>query len=466
MTTLRTDPMTTHMPSSVFSVRPLLASLALASLLTLSWSPTALAQSSRGALYYQLGGNSPGGNANNRSQIPLQLSLGANLRLNYSCGKFDIGLSWETLMNDIEQFGDKISNALKAGVAALPMYIFQRAQPGLFQLFQTYSLKADAMIAASLKTCEEMEAQIKQGHNPYADWENIAKGESWRVRASLNGDVVEAKKEINKNGEANRNGVSWIFGERAGGVGTQPLRPVRDLSVAGYNVTLNRQPAASGGGPADTRMVAAFPSSEALATFTTRVLGDQQIYLCEGIANCPAATSTSTATGLGPLLDEEIALVRPKLEAIVAGGSAPSSAALSEIGAPGIAVNVQVVEALRAMPPENRTLATGRLAHELGMQRVINKALVARNALITAMSLPEVTAAGKVTDSMKDKVALMTRHIEDLMFEHRIRKEITATNALAILEAGTQRDGQATRVSPPGRVDLAPVDGGRVKSTP
>jgi hypothetical protein len=129
-------------------------------------------------------------------------------------------------------------------------------------------------------------------------------------------------------------------------------------------------------------------------------------------------------------------------------------------------VNVQVVEALRAMPPENRTMATGRLAHELGMQRVINKALVARNALITAMSLPEVTAAGKVTDSMKDKVALMTRHIEDLMFEHRIRKEITATNALAILEAGTQRDGQATRVSPPGRVDLAPVDGGRVKSTP
>ena len=60
----------------------------------------------------------------------------------------------------------------------------------------------------------------------------------------------------------------------------------------------------------------------------------------------------------------------------------------------------------------------------------------------------------------------MTQHIEDLMFEHRIRKEITANNALAILESGTQRDGQATRVPPAGRPDPAPLDGGRVRTTP
>jgi hypothetical protein len=118
------------------------------------------------------------------------------------------------------------------------------------------------------------------------------------------------------------------------------------------------------------------------------------------------------------------------------------------------------------MPAENRTLATSRLAHELGMQRVVDKALIARNALITGMSLPEVTAAGKVSQDMQSKVARMTQHIEDLMFEHRIRKEITANNALAILESGTQRDGQATRVPPAGRPDPAPLDAGRVRTTP
>ena len=212
-------------------------------------------------------------------------------------------------------------------------------------------------------------------------------------------------------------------------------------------------------------MVAAFPNAEALALFTTRVLGDQQIYLCDGIANCPAATSTSTATGLGPLLEEEILLIRPRLEAIVNGSSIPTSAAMAELGAPGISVNGQVISALRSMPAESRTLATSRLAHELGMQRVVDKALIARNALISGMSLPEVTAAGKVSQDMHSKVSRLTQYIEDLMFEHRIRKEITATSALTILESGTQRDGQATRVAPAGRVDPAPLDGGRVKST-
>jgi integrating conjugative element protein (TIGR03755 family) len=213
-------------------------------------------------------------------------------------------------------------------------------------------------------------------------------------------------------------------------------------------------------------MVAAFATSDALATFTTRMLGDQQIYLCEGIANCPAATSTSTATGLGPLLDEEIALVRPRLEAIVNGLNSPTSAALAEIGAPGITVNASVIQALRAMPPESRTLSTSRLAHELGMQRVVDKALIARNVLITGMSLPEVTAAGKVTQTIQEKVGRMNQHIEDLMFEHRIRKEVTSSNALAIIEAGVQRDGQATRVPPAGRLEPAPLDGGRVRATP
>ena len=92
-----------------YRVRPLLAGFALAGLVALTWSAPASAQASRGALYYQLGGNSPGGNANYRSQIPLQLSLAANLRLNYSCGRFDIGLSWQTLMNNIEQFGDTLA---------------------------------------------------------------------------------------------------------------------------------------------------------------------------------------------------------------------------------------------------------------------------------------------------------------------------------------------------------------------
>lgn len=440
-----------------------------AAFLSISVSGTAQAQTSRSILYYQLGGSAPGGPSNYRSQIPMQIGLAADLRLNYSCGKFDIGLSWSTLMNNISELGGTLENAIRAGIASLPMYVFQRAQPGLYQLFQTYSAKADAIIAASLKTCEEMEAIIKQGGNPYEEWTNLAKSESWKVRASLEGDVVAAKTAINRDQEGERNGVSWVFGgAKAGGVGTQPLRPIRDLSVAGYNVTLNRPPTAGGGGgaPADARLGRTFRSPEELATWTTRVLGDQQIYLCEGISNCPAATTTSTASGFGPLLDEEIERVRTQLTAMVNGSMPANNVRLGEIAAPGISVMPEVIQAMRNMPVESRNLAIGRLAHEMAMQRIVDQALVARQVLITSLTLPEVTAAGHVRSDVQAKIGTLTGHIEDLMFEHRIRKEMTSNTALSILEANARRDGQSSTLGQPGRADPAPLEGGRVRTSP
>ena len=123
----------------------------------------------------------------------------------------------------------------------------------------------------------------------------------------------------------------------------------------------------------------------------------------------------------------------------------------------------RLLQALRTMPPDSQALAGGRLAHELAMQRVIDKALVARNVLQTGLSLPEVTAAGKVSKDMQEKVDRMTRLIEDFMFEHRIRKEMTSDTALTIMDDATQRDSQAARLSRTQRGESTPVEEGRVR---
>ena len=83
------------------------------------------------SLYYRMGGASPGGAANYRGQVAHNLGFGVNARLNYSCGKFDIGLSWSNIMNNIASLGQTITGAIQAGIAALPLYVLQRAQPGL-----------------------------------------------------------------------------------------------------------------------------------------------------------------------------------------------------------------------------------------------------------------------------------------------------------------------------------------------
>ena len=111
-------------------------------------TPAAAQTITSSGLYYRMGGGSPISAAPHRGALSMQ--LGAGVRANYSCGKFDIGLSWSDLMNSIQNLGATITGAVQAGISALPLYFLQRAQPGLYQLFQTFSQKADLLVSASL----------------------------------------------------------------------------------------------------------------------------------------------------------------------------------------------------------------------------------------------------------------------------------------------------------------------------
>jgi hypothetical protein len=157
-------------------IRFAISAVVIASAMAAYSVPTYAQPVSSSSLYYRLGGGSPVGQAPHRGALSLQLTSG--VRANYSCGKFDIGASWSQLMNQIQNLGATVTGAVQAGIAALPLYIFQRAQPGLYQLFQNFSQKADLLISASLKTCEEMESQIKAGKDPYEEYVALAKGDA------------------------------------------------------------------------------------------------------------------------------------------------------------------------------------------------------------------------------------------------------------------------------------------------
>ena len=407
--------------------------------------------SGSGSLYYRMGGESPGGRANYKSQTATKIGLEAKLRLNYSCGKFDLQYSWKAMMNELKELAGKIESALYAGLANLPMYILQRAQPGLYQLFQTYSAKADLLIAAALKTCEEFEAQIRNGKNPYEDWIKLAKGDAWKgsisVTGSNTGDIINTKRDIEKKEKGQKEGVNWVFKKKAGGINSEPLRPIRDLSIAGYNVTLGKATTADPGASNSdkkSRLTRAFSSAEKLATFTTEVLGDKRIYTCSpGDNGCPDSAETTTSIGLGPKLEAEYKEVQPKLTELASGSERGASAQtkLEELGTEGYTVNGALLETLRLMPAEERNAAVERLSQELAMQRTVNKALVARAVLLTGLSLPEVTAAGHAMRDTQEQINRLTQYIDDLLYESRIRRELTSNTALAIM--GHQKANEA-----------------------
>jgi integrating conjugative element protein (TIGR03755 family) len=431
-------------------------------------APAANAQPvTNSSLYYRLGGGSPMGGAVNRGQTSMRLGFGLNARANYSCGKFDIGLSWSNVMNGLGNLGATITGAVQAGIAALPLYILQRAQPGLYQLFQNFSQKADLLVAGALKTCEEMEAMIKEGKDPYEDYVKLAKGDAWKVKIEGRGDVVQAKLDLNKNEEGQKRGIGWVLKTQAGGVNTPPIRPIRDLSVAGFLATLNQptdtSPTTSYSSSAayrDSRLVRAFGTPEDLATWTASVLGDKQIYLCTQDASCPTGTTTDTATGLGPKLEAELTSIAPVLQGLVTGTEDMSK--VKDIGTAGFGVSPQLVESLRELPAPSRAMAVGRMASELAMHRVVDKALVARSVLLTGLSLPEATKAGNVQSEVQAQIDRLTQFVNDLMFEYRIRKEMTSDTALAIMGDQFYRDSQGTRVRDSKAADPKPLRDGRV----
>ncbi len=212
-----------------------------------------------GLWYYQIGGAQPVSPPANPSVVSITLGGSADLSRSYSCGKFDPLAAVTHSLNDIARGVDDMMNAMVAAassaIASLPALILQRANPGLYDLFQNALLQARETLKLATKTCEQMEAEIAAGKNPYADLLTLSKGNDWKTQMGIGGnDAVSAKETVEK--DNGKNGVPWIGGQ-AGGSGQAPLKFTGDLVEAGYNINLNTAPgwkaagevARSAGGP-------------------------------------------------------------------------------------------------------------------------------------------------------------------------------------------------------------------------
>jgi integrating conjugative element protein (TIGR03755 family) len=455
-------------------LRLLALSVSLAALLAtgLCMPERAQAQAiSNSSLYYRLGGTSPFGGTLNRSLVPTHMGL--SMRLNYSCGKFDLGSSWTNLMNQVSQLGGVVDSAIQGAIAALPLYILQRAEPGLYQLFTQFSAKADLLIAAAMKNCQQMEAQIKSGKDPYEDFINVAKGVQWKEQINAGGDIIHAQSSIETNEAGQNNGAPWIFGVKAGGLNQSSIQPINDLTIAGYQILCNTVPslntANSSTCPSTALISQIFATPQAMATWSTQVLGDRIIYTCsQSDSGCPQQSATTsnagtTASGLGPKLQDEINAITPILQQVLADPS--QSAQLAQISTPGFAISGQLIESIRRMPADEQPDVLTRFANELAMHRVVNKALAVRSALLAGLSIPEAAKAAQTQKDVQEQIDHLTHYLDDLLYEWRIRKEMTSVTATTVMRESAYQDslGVLQRQATP--ADTAPLINGAVPIT-
>lgn len=411
--------------------------------------------------YYEIGGAEPVSVPANPAVVSMTLGGSAQLGLGYSCGKFDPVAAVTNTLNDIGSGVDSMMNAMTTAatnaIASLPALILQRANPGLYDLFQNALLKAEETMQLATKSCELMEAEIAQGKNPYADLITLSKGNDWKVQMGIGGnDAVTAKKTVeSSNGH---HGVPWIGGQ-AGGSGQPVLAFTGDIVAAGYNITLNRPvtdaspvPAASA-----TRLSAIWASPADARDWTVDVVGENIATTCD-----TCRKDSIPGTGLLPKLYQESAAVTVELQQLVSGSTPPTLDNLEQITAPGVAITRQVIEAIREMPASEQSLIMGRLVSEIATARTVEKALYARRLLLSGRQVPEVYATDVAREHAERSIAELDAEIDNLLFETRVRKEVVSETVSTLLERAAARRQSALTVPEVPPLDPKPLRGGRV----
>jgi len=412
--------------------------------------------------YYEIGGAEPISAPANPNATSITLGAGASLNLGYSCGRFDITASVTNMFSDIaNSLQNTLINTARGAISALPLYIMQRAVPGLYELFQSYTVDFKRTFDLAQKSCEDFERDILAGKDPYAGWLTLAKGESWRAEMAAGNDAVTAKENVeNRGGDP---GLTWLGGARAGGAGQAPIQPVRDSVEAGWNMELDRAPDENSAytPPATNppRLVELFPTRQDAGAFAVRVLGDQVIRTCDGCTR-----EAIGGHGLLPEYNRERADVAASLSTLVGGTATPTNAELKTIAAPSVGISANIIQTLRHLPPDEQSIMAGRLASEIALARTVERMLTIRRLMLTARREPNVQGNKEAQDTIAQAIDEIEQEVEYALYESRVRKEISSNTAAMLIARDNQLRGESAKTPRGSRIEREHMEeGGRFR---
>jgi len=411
--------------------------------------------------YYEIGGAEPVSVPANPSVVSVTLGGSAQLGMGYSCGKFDPVAAVTNTLNNIGAGVDNMMNAMtaaaSAAIASLPALILQRANPGLYDMFQNALLQAEETMQLATKSCEQMEAEIAQGKNPYADLITLSKGNDWKMQMGIGGnDAVTAKDAVeSSNGDS---GIPWVGGQ-AGGTGQPVLEFTGDIIKAGYNINMNRPITTVGPVPpaSATRLTEIWTTPADARDWVVDVVGENIVTTCD-----TCRKDSIPGTGLLPKLNQEATAVTVEIQNLVSGATPLTLANLDNITAPGVAITRQVIEAIREMPASEQSLIMGRLVSEISTARTVEKALYARRLLLSGRQVPEVYATEVAREHADISITELDKEIENLLFETRVRKEVVSDTVATLLQRTAARRQSSLNTPRVPTIDPRPLGNGRV----
>ena len=376
-------------------------------------------------LYYRIGGG--------KATAPTSLDPDIRFRFNskadgFACGNFNPRLDVRSMLGGI---GDSIADlgSLSSSITgALPGQILCRAQPSLCQLMQHYSVRAEDSWRFSVDACETLQQTASTGSNTHQDWRALRRAQEWERQAAAGADAATAHLNVS---EEQNPCITWVEGKDAGCPGREPVRPVRDTVRAGWCIANGAAGdcSAAGSGVRDstrTTVRNVWDSPNAAANYAADIVGDSEI--ADG-----GTPRSHTATGLSPKVEEEKQAVMQVLNEVLASGGFPDTEQADKLSAPTVTVTHQLVIALREVDAHG--IYTERLAEEIALARVVEKALLARRLLLTGSSEPNIQAAGPASEAVTNALQRLEAEIDRIIFDYQVRRSLVSDTSVELLRA-------------------------------
>ncbi|NBK54251.1 integrating conjugative element protein [Pseudomonas aeruginosa] len=388
---------------------------------------------------YSVGGGravSMGGAGNMQS-----IGVGAGWNSNLICGDMSLSTTLQNQLNGVTNgFQTIMSNVIQnatSAVASLPALIIQRADPGLYNLLTNGILQARLDFDRSKMTCRAIANRMADMAGGQASWDQLAEGMALKQAVSST-DAVSAIEQAETS--KGNNGVPWVGGGNAGGSDQRSIKVVSDVTRAGYNLLNGRS--ATDTSSIDTTTCGnrltcqTWSSPQAASDWATRVLGEREQQTCESCTK----TQTTPGVGLTPLIQEEYETKLKALQDLVTGAKPTTAANLDAAGSNSLPVTRGVVEALRDEPDQD--VLGKRLASEVALSSVLEKALLLQRTLLTGSKEPNVAANDLAVKAVNSENTTLEQAINNLKTELELRRELAGNSAMTLIgRYKTRSDG-------------------------
>lgn len=386
------------------------------------------------SVLYSIGG----GRAVSMTQTGNMQSLGVGIGWNSNliCGNMSLTTTLKNQLNGLTTgFKSIMSTVIQSAtqaVASLPALIIQRADPALYNLLTNGVLQARLDFDRSKLTCRAIGKDMADIAGGQFRWDQLAEAMTLKTAVS-SGDAVSAITQAEST--HGNNGVPWVGGSNAGGTGQNSIKMVSDVTQAGYNLLNGRNvtdtTAIDNAACANSLTCQTWSSPQAAVAWATRVLGEREVRTCDSCTK----TQATAGVGLSPLIQQEYTTKLQAVQNLVTGNTPITTANLEAAGSDALPLTRAVIEALRDEPDQD--VLGKRLASEVALSSVLEKALLLQRTLLTGKGEPNVAANQLAQQAVDSESNTLEQEISNLKNEMELGRELAGNSPMAII----QREG-------------------------